>query len=330
MRINNTDKILLNIIQSEFPLGREPFSLLGSSLGVSGGEVIKRIEKLKATGIIRLIGPVLNPKRLGYQTTLVAASIPAEQLNRAGQIISGHPMVSHCYERDHDLNIWFTLAVSITADPEDEVCKLGNQIGSETMLNLPAIKTFKIGAYFRIDAGNSNSPLPSQSNHHSASDVDNNLTAIDRSVINVLPLDLPLTERPFEVMSAELQMDSDEFLHQCRTLLRRGIMRRFSASINQYKLGFKANAMSCWKVPKATVDMAGKRIATFPEVSHCYERQISTLWPYNLFAMVHADNKKQCLEIIDKIDLKAGLDSREHINLFSTKEVKKTRVRYTV
>ena len=330
MQIDEIDKTLLNIIQSEFPLGREPFSLLGATVGIYGSEVIKRIERLKATGIIRLIGPVMNPKRLGYQTTLVAAKISTKQLDRASLIIRGNPMVSHCYERDHDFNIWLTLAVPVTADPEDEVGKLGNQIGSETMLNLPAIKTFKIGAYFPIDSGNSNLSLPPKHNHHLVPDNGNNLTTIDRAVINALQLDLPLIERPFDLMSAELRIGADEFLNQCRALLRRGIMRRYSASINQYKLGFKANAMSCWKVPKVKVNMAGKRITIFPEVSHCYERQTNTFWPYNLFAMVHAYNRKQCREIIDKIQLEAGLDSQEHINIFSTKEVKKTRVKYTV
>jgi siroheme decarboxylase len=285
---------------------------------------------LKANGIIRLIGPVLNPRRLGYQTTLVAAKVQPEQLKRASFIISRHPLVSHCYERNHDFNLWFTMAAPAGADIEGEVGKLGNQIKSEAILNLPAIKTFKIGAYFRIDGGDSNLSFTPKHNHRLTSANDNSITTVERAVINALQSDLPLRERPFDIMSAERRMDTDEFLSQCRALLQRGIMRRFSASINHYKLGFKANAMSCWKVPEAMVAMAGKQIATFPEVSHCYERRPNTLWPYNMFAMVHADNKKQCRDIIDKIELETGLASQEHVILFSTREVKKTRIRYPV
>lgn len=331
MKIDNIDKKLLNILQSEFPLNREPFSLLGVSLGISGDEVIHRIEELKAKEIIRLIGPVLNPKRLGYRTTLVAARLPGERLNRAVRIINGHPMVSHCYERDHDFNLWFTLAVPVATDLEDKVRKLGNQIRSETVLNLPAIKTFKIGAYFNIAGGASDSPLSAKrGNLDSASSKNNHLSTIDRAVIDTLQQDLPLTERPFDLMSAEISIGANEFLSLCQTLLQRGIMRRFSASINHNKLGFTANAMACWQVPPAMVNTTGEKIATFPEVSHCYQRQTKSLWPYNLFAMVHADNKENCRAIIDKICLEAGLNKRGQVILFSTREVKKTRVKYKV
>src|SRR4030042_1182629 len=102
MELDQVDKHLLNIIQAEFPLSREPFSTLGLRLGIAGKQVIQRIDRLKAAGIIRLIGPVLNPKKLGYKTTLVAAKLALEHLDKAGQIISEHPMVSHGYQRDHD------------------------------------------------------------------------------------------------------------------------------------------------------------------------------------------------------------------------------------
>ena len=239
-------------------------------------------------------------------------------------------MVSHCYERDHAFNMWFTLAVPMSADLYDTAGKLGEQIGAETTLNLPAIETFKIGAYFHIQSDNSDVSLSPTHDHRPTSHNDMHLTAIDRAVINALQSDMPLIDRPFDLMSTELDINAGEFLDHCRALLQRGIMRRFSASVNQYQLGFKANAMSCWKAAKSTVNAAGKRIATFPEVSHCYERQTNTLWPYNLFAMVHANNKKQCLEIIDKIESEAGLDGHKHINLFSTREIKKTRIKYSV
>jgi DNA-binding Lrp family transcriptional regulator len=329
MEFDNVDKTLLNIIQAEFPLSREPFSALGFRLGLTSNEIIRRIDRLKAAGIIRLIGPVLNPKKLGYQTTLVAAKVPVEQMDKAGQIISRHPMVSHCYQRDHDFNLWFTLAIPITEDVEDEVRKLGNRIKSETILNLPAMKTFKIGAYFGPTGGNISAPdMTSHSNR--SSDTDFELAATDRAVINELQHDLPLSEKPFDLISAKIPMDTDKFLSHCRTLLQRGIMRRFSASVNHNKLGFTANAMVCWKVTSDMVDTAGKKIATFPEVSHCYERQTSPLWPYNLFAMTHAHNNENCRAVTDKICSETGLNTNEMLLLFSSKEIKKTRVRYMV
>jgi DNA-binding Lrp family transcriptional regulator len=331
MGLDNLDKNLLNIIQTEFPLVREPFTALGLGLGITGDEVIHRIDRLKASGIIRLIGPVFNPKKLGYQTTLVAAKIPVERLDKAAQMIGRNQMVSHCYQRNHDFNLWFTLSLPGNRNIEAEVLELGNSINSETIINLPAIKTFKIGAYFA--AGDRSSDLSSpakRSNLGLAPGNDNKLSAVDRALINSLQQDLPLIERPFDTISAKLPMDADKFLSHCETLWQRGIMRRFSASINQYKLGFTANAMLCWQVPSDIVDKTGKKIATFPEVSHCYERQTNRLWPHNLFAMIHAPSNENCLAVTDKICSEAGLNRREMLLLFSTKEFKKTRVQYRV
>jgi siroheme decarboxylase len=331
LELDNRDKHLLNIIQAEFPLSREPFSALGLHLGIAGDEVIRRINRLKAAGIIRLIGPVFNPEKLGYQTTLVAAKVPEEWLDKAGQIISRHPMVSHCYERDHDFNLWFTLAMPVTMDTDDEVSKLGSRIKSETTLNLPANKTFKIGVYFDLGGGNSDLSLRAKRGNLSPAPRNaNKLSAIDRAVINALQQDLPLSEKPFDLISAELQMDTDTFLSHCRTLSQRGIMRRLSASVNHNKLGFIANAMVCWKVPSDMVDKTGKKIATFSEVSHCYERRANRLWHYNLFAMAHARNNENCRALTDKICSETGLNRNEMLLLFSTKEVKKTRVRYKI
>jgi DNA-binding Lrp family transcriptional regulator len=331
MELDQVDKHLLNIIQAEFPLDREPFSTLGLRLGIAGKQVIKRVDRLKAAGIIRLIGPVFNPKKLGYKTTLVAANVAVDHLDKAGRIISEHPMISHGYQRDHDFNLWFTLAMPVNRDMEDEVYKLGNRLKSETTLNLPAIKMFKIGAYFDL-GGNSSLPSPAESGAIPAFSrhLDRKLSITDRAVINALQQDLSLTEKPFDLISAGLPMDADKFLSHCQALLQRGIMRRFSASVNHNKLGFTANAMACWQVQSDTVETAGKKIAAFSEVSHCYERQTSPLWPYNLFAMAHARSNETCRAVTDKICSETGLNKNEMLLIFSTKEMKKTRVCYRV
>jgi DNA-binding Lrp family transcriptional regulator len=329
MKLDNTDEKLLNIIQTEVPLNREPFAVLGLRLNMSGNEIIRRIERLKEEGIIRQIGPVFNPRRLGYQTTLVAMKVATGLLDEANQIISAHPLVSHCYERNHDFNFWFTLAMPAKENLESEVQKLGSRIKNEVTLNLPAVKVFKIGAYFNLSG---DKPLVPNTGIecHSSIDADSGLSTTDRAVINELQQDLPLIERPFDSMSAKLSINVGEFLSHCQTLLQRRIMQRFSASINHNKLGFTANAMACWKVPPDMVDSAGKKMATFPEVSHCYARQTSSLWPYNLFAMIHAETKKSCKAIAGKISAETRLGKNDLVLLFSTREIKKVRVRYPV
>jgi DNA-binding Lrp family transcriptional regulator len=328
IKLDDIDSNLLDIIQREFPLSREPFAALGLRLGISGNEIIWRVESLKSRDVIRLIGPVFNPTRLGYKTTLVAMKVPEERLEKTGKIISTHPLVSHCYERDHDFNLWLTLATPATEDVESEIHKLGSRVKAELILNLPAVKTFKIGAFFNLSRNSS--PTPDMSAYNRPLDRYYGLSTTERVIINELQQDLPISKTPFDLISARLPMEVDRFLSHCQALLQRGIMRRFSASVSHSKLGFTANAMACWAVPPTTVETAGQKIATFPEISHCYERQTSPLWPYNLFAMIHTSTKETCQAIADRICSETGLDKNRYVLLFSTKEIKKTRVRYTV
>lgn len=100
MKLNRLEPRLLDLIQAEFPLSGEPYAELGWRLGISPDEVMARIEKLKAAGIIREIGPVLDSRSLGYQTTLVAMKVSQDYLDKASKIINGHPGISHGYERD--------------------------------------------------------------------------------------------------------------------------------------------------------------------------------------------------------------------------------------
>jgi len=329
VKLDTIDRKLLNIVQALFPLSREPFLALGQQLGVGSEEVIHRIERLKAEGIIRLIGPVFNARSIGYQTTLAAMKLTAERLNKAAQIISTHPGVSHCYERDNDFNFWFTLAMPVEDDIESELQRLDGLIKAEATLNLPAVKVFKIGAYFNVHEDDW-SALNSGTDHNSFANKELKLSSTDRAVINELQQDLPLIEKPFDIMSMHLSMDINKFISHCQSLLQRGVMRRFSASINHNSLGFMANALACWKVPLEMVKTTGKKMAAFQEISHCYERRTSPLWPYNLYAMMHTGTKEACASIADKVSSESGLDKNGFVLLFSTKEVKKTRIRYLV
>ena len=127
-------------------------------------------------------------------------------------------------------------------------------------------------------------------------------------------------------MAASLSMDVEQFLAQCRSLQQRGIIRRFGAAINHNRVGFKANAMTCWVVPPDMVDIAGQKLASLREVSHCYERKTSSLWRYNLFAMIHGHTREDCQNIASNISREIGLT--DYVLLFSTKEFKKTRSKY--
>ncbi|MFH1002775.1 MAG: Lrp/AsnC family transcriptional regulator [Chloroflexota bacterium] len=323
MTLNDTDKKLLNRVQGAFPLESQPYAAIGQGLGISGDEVIDRLARLKEAGIIRQIGPVLDARRLGYRSTLVAMRLAAERLEPATRYLVEHPGVSHAYQRDHHFNLWFTLAIPPGADPEAELARLAAPMAAETVVSLPARKMFKLQAYFDVAGdGGAARPGPAQRPPH------NGLTQTDRAVINEVQQDLALVPAPFVAMAGRLAITEADLLARCRSLLERGIIRRFGAAVNHRRAGFPANAMTCWIAPPERVDAAGRALAGLREVSHCYDRQTSPQWPYNLFAMIHSQSQEACREIADEVSGRTGLG--EYVMLFSTRELKKTRVRYTV
>jgi len=320
-----SDRRLLNLIQTEFPLTKEPFADLAQRLGASVDEIVQRITRLKELRIIRLIGPVMDSKSLGYHTTLVAMKVTEGNLEKAEQVIAGHPGVSHGYEREHQFNIWFTLALPTTSDIETELQKLTQATGAEIVFSLPAVKVFKIGAYFDMDENGQTAPATHRKGVLT-SQVE--LSSADRLIINELQQDLDMVTAPFSAMAERVGMDTEQFLAGCRSLKKRGIIRRFSASINHRNAGFTANAMSCWAALPDRIDAVGQNMASLKEVSHCYERKINQYWQYNLFAMIHGHSRKQCREIAEKLSYETGLN--DYALLYSTKEFKKTRVKYLV
>ncbi len=324
--LDNIDMKLLDLLQSAFPLTGEPYADLGQKLGTDGNEVIYRIHNLKASGIVRQISPVLDARKLGYQTTLVAMKVSSEHLEMTRKVINEHPGVSHGYERDHDFNVWITLALPQEADIKAELVRLASDTGAEAVFDLPAVKVFKLRAYFGADGENLEEATGGVGRDALCQRAA--LSRVDRSIINGLQHDLPLVPAPFNSLAACLNMDVADFLAQCRSLLQRGIIRRFGAAINHRKAGYQANAMACWVVEEEKVDAAGRELASLREVSHCYERKGNHFWRYNLFAMVHGHSREACEEIVRQASRQTGLT--DCILLFSAREFKKTRIKYLV
>lgn len=320
-----TDRKLLNLIQTDFSFIPEPFEDLARRLDTSTDEVIRRIGKLKERNVIRMIGPVLDSRSLGYHSTLVAMEVPGTELEKTERIIAAHPGVSHGYERNYRYNVWFTLVLPPVASVDAELKRLKLATGALAAFSLPAIKVFKIGAYFDMDdEGND-----VQVNRHKSPNFKRvDLSVTDKIIINELQQDLALIPSPFSAMALKTGMDLDSFLSGCRSLQQRGVIRRFSASIAHRNAGFTANAMTCWSVPPEETDAAGQKLASLKEVSHCYLRQTNRIWRYNLFAMVHGKSRELCLKIAEKVSGETGL--KDYSLLFSTKEFKKTRVKYVV
>ncbi len=322
---------LLGLLEAGFPLTCRPFYDLGQALGIDEDAVLGRVGRMKQEGMLRQIGPVLEARRLGYRSTLVAIKVPEDGPGRAGRttaIIAGHPGISHVYERDHHFNLWLTLAMPAAADMAAEICRLAEAVGAEQTFDLPAVRKFKLKTSFGADEeGDENESGPSRTAAPGAG-CSCRLSPLDRETLNELQQDLPLVPRPFAGMSSRLGVEEEGFLARCRSLAARGIIRRYGASVNHRRAGFTANAMTCWAVPAENVpDIAGK-LVPLKAVSHCYERMTGPLWRHNVFAMIHGHSREECQEIAAEVSAQTGLTDR--LLLFSTREIKKTRVIYRV
>ncbi len=152
------------------------------------------------------------------------------------------------------------------------------------------------------------------------------LDDVERRIIHHLQGDLPLTSRPFAVIASRVGISEEELLERIRLQKERGVLRRFGANLDPQLAGFRANAMVAWRVPADKVDEIGPLMATFREVSHCYQRRVHGKWKYNLFTVIHGKNKKDCQGIVKRIAENTGI--RDYVLLLTLKEYKKTSPEY--
>ena len=142
--MNDIDRRLLNEIQSDFPISKRPYKDLGARLDCSEDAIFERIERLKKEGIIRRIGGNFDSQRLGFATTLCAAKVPDDKINRFMEFINKYPEVTHNYIRDHNYNIWFTFVAPSMKVIDRYIEEVIKYTGVREILNLPAVRTFKI------------------------------------------------------------------------------------------------------------------------------------------------------------------------------------------
>ena len=142
------DREIMNILQSDFPLVREPFVEIGRRCELHESEVLRRIAVLKRKNVVRQIGAIFDTRRLGYSSTLVAMRFDEDKLDPGAHILNAHPGISHNYARDGEFNLWFTLALPPGKELKAEIEKLTRLSGAETARILPTIRFFKIGVNF--------------------------------------------------------------------------------------------------------------------------------------------------------------------------------------
>lgn len=318
------DKKLLNHIQFDFPIVPRPFQEIGKKLGMSEQEVIDGILRAKNQKVLRQLSAIYDTRRIGYKSMLAAVSARQDKIDEVAQMINRHPGVSHNYERTHEFNIWFTIAVPPESDLQAHIKAFELNPSVKSIRQFPTLKLFKIGV--RLDvAGEYNLTAEDEE----AKPMEMTAAEIDektRRVVLATQDDIEIVPNTFELMAGRAGMSVDDLISALFELKKNGILRRFAAILRHQKAGFVANLMAVWKVPHEKVDELGPRMAATRAVSHAYQRPVYPDWPYNVFTMIHGKSKEDCETIAAHISEKTGVT--DYAKLYSTREFKKTRVRY--
>jgi siroheme decarboxylase len=325
--LDDVDRRLLNLMQGSFPIAARPYLRVAELGGLSETEVMSRVQRLLEKRIIRQVTPIFDTRALGYSSMLVAAKVDSEHPHRAAQIINAHPGVSHNYLRNHDFNLWFTIAT----EPDSKLGLQGTlevlarESGAESVRQLPTLRLFKIRMDLEMEgdtqalasAAEVKEPIELEPQPYDETDI---------AVIRTLQGDMAVVEEPYAPAAAELGMTQERFLDHLARMQERGLLRRVAAILYHRRAGFSANGMGVWKVPDEQIFELGCRMAAVRGVSHCYQRPTYEDWPYSVFTMAHGRSKEECDAVLDAIAEQTGI--HERATLYSSTEFKKVRLQY--
>jgi DNA-binding Lrp family transcriptional regulator len=325
--LDDRDKRLLNLMQGQFPVAPRPYRHVAGEAGMTEEEVMARVRTLLQERIIRQVTPIFDTRALGYASMLVAAKVDPENPWRAANVINAHPGVSHNYLRNHEFNIWFTIATEPDSPLglQGTLDVLAREAGAESVRQLPTLKLFKIRMDLEMEGGTDALATAAEA----AEPVEikaQPYDEFDRAVIRALQGEMPVIAEPYAPAAAKLGIGQEQLLGHLKGMQERGLLRRVAAILFHRRAGFSANGMGVWKVPDERISELGKRMASFRGISHCYQRPTYPDWPYSVFTMAHGRSKEECDAILDSIADDTGISDRA--TLYSSTEFKKIRLLY--
>ena len=325
--LDDLDKRLLNLMQGRFPIAPRPYEAVAKEAGITEQEAIDRVKRLLDERIIRQVTPIFDTRALGYSSMLVAAKVDPENPWRAATVINEHPGVSHNYLRNHEFNIWFTIATEpdSTLGLDGTLQALAREAGAESVRQLPTLKLFKIRMDLEMEGGTDalakavEIAPPAETERQPYDE-------FDIAVIRATQGDMPVIPEPYAPAADKLGIPVDRLLTHMGQMQERRLLRRVAAILFHRRAGFSANGMGVWNVPDDKIKELGPQMAAFRGISHCYQRPTYEDWPYSVFTMAHGRSKDECDAILDSIATHTGIEDRA--TLYSSTEFKKIRLLY--
>lgn len=315
MHLTDNDLRLIERWQRGFPLLPRPYAAIGAELGLGEADVVESLRKLKTAGVLARVGATVRPNTAGA-STLAAVNVPPERVDDVAATITAEPCVTHNYEREYALNLWFV----VTAADRSSVARVLDRIRARTRLDIIDLPLQR--SYF-VDLGFAVNRLPLRQEVTNAGADQVHVSELDRKLLRAIEDGLPLTPTPYRHVGSEIGLGQRAVIARLARLIEAGVINRFGLIVRHHELGFTANAMAAWDIADGEVDDVGKRVAAFPFVTLCYRRRRHLpQWRYNLFCMVHGRERAATLRQIDKIAREAGIAARPRAVLFSARRFK--------
>ena len=148
--MDEIDKRILNMIQTEFPVVPEPYAAIAEAVGTGEEDALGRVARMKNSGLIRRIGAIFETRKLGFVSGLCAARVADDRVASFVGIVNAHVGVTHNYRRSDDYNIWFTIIAPTEADLQAFLNEIREKTGVADILCMRAVRTFKVNAHFEV------------------------------------------------------------------------------------------------------------------------------------------------------------------------------------
>jgi DNA-binding Lrp family transcriptional regulator len=323
--LNPLAREFINRYQGGFLLGERPFHAAAEVLGTDEPTLIATVRGLLDSGVLSRFGPLYDAERLGGRFTLAAMAVPGPDFDRVSDQLAELPEVAHNYRRDHALNMWFVLATPSEQALQEAVRRIHVRTGLK-VYDFPKLAEYHLGFWIHLEPDGTPALRRWERDRPVATPA---LDELDRALVAATQAGLPLVPEPYAQVAAGLGWEPGTVTDRLAQLLAGGAIRRIGAVPNHYRLGLRGNGMTVWDIDDAEADRLGAEVGALEPVSHCYCRpRRPPNWPYNLFAMVHGQNRDQVLEATRHIESLVSPHCRGHRVLFSEAVLKKTGLRF--
>ncbi|AWB27322.1 Lrp/AsnC family transcriptional regulator [Halococcoides cellulosivorans] len=325
--LGRVERAILEQYQSGWPVVERPFEAIGAAVDAPEPAVSAAVEGLLDRSLVRRVGPVFDPPRIG-SSTLAAVRAPPDRVDAVAQTIDAHDRVTHDYERDSEWTLWFVVTAGSRDRRDAVLADIERETGLEPLV-LPMQTAYYVDLEFPVlgsdplATGERTTVDPTPIDAHAADD----LTPLDEQIILASQDGLPLSTTPYRDLAETIDADPDRVRARLDWMLDRGYVKRIGAVVDHRATGFTANCMVVWDVPAAALDDVGTTFGADPAVTLCYHRpqRPARDWPYSLFTMIHGRDRAAVDAKIDALDASVPYG---HQRLYTTAVHKQTGARY--